>query len=96
MTKFKKGESGNPNGRTKGSVNKAKKELAEFLKDFIDKNIEGLQKSWDELEPKDQIYFLERLFKYVIPAKTEIKMPDAISGVTVAFKDFSKSKGGES
>jgi len=65
---FKTGISGNPNGRPKGSPNKTTDEIRTMLQDFISDNLETLQADFEALEPKDRLTFIERLFKYILPA----------------------------
>jgi hypothetical protein len=67
MSKFKKGESGNKNGRPKGAENKEKKELRKSLQTFLDGN---LDKFHDELRGLKGIQFIDRyiaLLEYCTP-----------------------------
>lgn len=67
----KKGQTGNPNGRPKGTPNKSSKELREAINNLVSNNIDTLQSDIDNLEPKDRLAFIEKLFKYVIPPSKE-------------------------
>jgi hypothetical protein len=68
---FKKGESGNPNGRPIGSENKSTNEIREMLKLFISSNMTDLQINYNLLSPKEKFSTLEKLLKYVIPTKVD-------------------------
>ena len=65
--RFKKGESGNPNGRPKGTTNRTTSEIKQLLTEFISENLDDLQKHYNELEAKEKLQFFERLIKYVLP-----------------------------
>jgi hypothetical protein len=64
---FKKGISGNPNGRKAGSPNKITKEVRTALKDFIETNTDNLQVLFDELDAKQKLQFYADLLPYVVP-----------------------------
>lgn len=65
---FKKGQSGNPGGRKKGTKNKTTTtDLRLWLNQFIDDNREQMQKDWKALEPKDRILMFEKLLKFTLP-----------------------------
>ena len=63
----KKGQTGNPNGRPKGSPNKATKDLRTWINGFVQSQTEQIQKDWKQLEPKDRIILFEKLLKYSLP-----------------------------
>lgn len=63
----KKGQTGNPNGRPKGSPNKATKDLRQWINAFIESQTERIQQDWKLLEPKDRIVLFEKLLKYSLP-----------------------------
>lgn len=63
----KKGQTGNPNGRPKGSPNKATKDLRQWINGFIESQTEQIQMDWKQLEPKDRIILFEKLLKYSLP-----------------------------
>lgn len=54
-------------GRVIGTPNKVTSDLRTSINDFLNNNIDTLQENFDKLEPKDKIYFIERLLKYSIP-----------------------------
>jgi len=62
-----KGVTNNPNGRPKGSPNKATADLRQWITNFIDDNREQIQKDWKALEPKDRIVLFEKMLKYALP-----------------------------
>lgn len=64
---FKKNESGNPNGRPKGTANKATSDLRTWITSFIDDNKEQIKEDWSALEPKDRIQLFEKLLKFALP-----------------------------
>ena len=68
MGRYKKGQSGNPDGRPKGTPNKATEELRKLVKQFVAGNWEDIQTQYDALEPKEKLMFMERLLKHVLPA----------------------------
>jgi hypothetical protein len=54
-------------GRSVGTPNKVTSDIRTSINDFLNNNINTLQENFDKLEPKDKIYFIERLLKYSIP-----------------------------
>lgn len=62
-----KGKTGNPNGRPKGTPNKASKDLRQWINTFIDRNTDQIEEDWKALEPKDRIVLFEKLLKYSLP-----------------------------
>ena len=64
---FKKGESGNPNGRPKGSKDKATSSIRQKIEIFLNQKIEEIEQIWQELEAKDKLTFLSKLLEYTVP-----------------------------
>ena len=52
---FKKGQSGNPNGRPKGTRNKTTLELRQKVASLIDGQMETIFKDFQSLAPKERI-----------------------------------------
>lgn len=67
MSKYKKGQSGNINGRPKGAMNKEKKALRECITAFLEDNYELLEKDLLELQGKDRIDRMIALLEYSTP-----------------------------
>ena len=67
MTKFKKGESGNPSGRPAGSKNKNTEEIRDKLNGFISSKIEDLDLIWSGLDKKQRSDFLTKILEFCVP-----------------------------
>lgn len=63
----RKGQTGNPNGRPKGTPNKVTADLRQWICNFIDENREQIRKDWQKLEPKERLAMFEKLLKYALP-----------------------------
>ena len=70
---FKKGKSGNPNGRPRGSKNKATNELREWVERFINDNLDTIANDIKELEPNDRVKFFLALLNYTLPKQQSVK-----------------------
>jgi hypothetical protein len=69
---FKKGKSGNPNGRPKGHRNADAVILREFLRAVIEENRQSIQDDLRALEPFQRLTIVERLMQYVLPRMQSI------------------------
>ena len=79
---FTKGKSGNPNGRPKGSKNKATSDLREFVLDFLECNKEKVQRDFDALEPKDRAQLYFKVMEYALPKLQATKAEHKIDNKT--------------
>jgi hypothetical protein len=67
MSRFKKGESGNPQGRKRGTRNRTTAELQQALLKLLDDNLNELSEDLKALKPKDRATLLLNLAKHVTP-----------------------------
>lgn len=75
-----KGKTNNPNGRPKGVPNKISRDIKEFLKDIVEKNMSQIKKDIKELEPKDRLLILEKFMQYIIPKQKTVDIIGEIHG----------------
>jgi len=54
-------------GRQKGTPNKLTKELREVLKNVVYKQLESLDETLNELEPKERLEITIKLMAYALP-----------------------------
>lgn len=71
--RYKKGESGNPNGRPKGSKNKTNESIKTWLLQFINDHREELVEGWSDLDPSDKFRYFSVLLNYVLPKQQAMK-----------------------
>ena len=68
----KKGKTGNPNGRPKGTPNKVSLSMKEFINGLLNNKIEQLTKDFDNLDEKDRWIIAERLLQYTTPKMSSL------------------------
>ena len=71
--RYKKGESGNPKGRPRGSKNKTNEEIKTWLLRFISDHRDELVEGWGDLEPSDKFRYFATLLNYILPKQQAIK-----------------------
>jgi ribosome-binding ATPase YchF (GTP1/OBG family) len=71
---FKKGTSGNPDGRRKGAANKVTTELRERIKDFLEGQWDKIERDFNTLEAKDRVALFERLLQYILPRMSSVDL----------------------
>jgi hypothetical protein len=71
---FKKGQSGNINGRIKGSQNKMTKQLRETIILFLERNYTRLENDFDSLSPRDRIKVYCDLLQYGLPKLQSVQL----------------------
>jgi hypothetical protein len=64
---FKKGTSGNPAGRTKGSENRSNKETKELLKSILQNQLDILDEKEEELTHTERIQLAKSILPYLLP-----------------------------
>jgi len=72
---FKKGQSGNPAGRPKGSYNKVGAEQRDYLRELLLKNKRKFEKELEHMDEKEFVKTYIALMRYVLPmpAVAELK-----------------------
>jgi hypothetical protein len=66
-TAFKPGQSGNPDGRPKGSKNRTTEELRQHIQTVLDGQYDKLQADLDSMNPFQRVMMSEKLTKYFLP-----------------------------
>ena len=64
---FIKGESGNPMGRPKGSLNRNTAHLRELISGFLNSNFETITVDFEALQPRDRIKYYCELLQFGLP-----------------------------
>lgn len=68
----KKGQTGNPHGRPRGSRNKATFDMKERIRQFVETEFNGVVADFNKLDAKDRVLLFERFLAYVMPKQKEI------------------------
>jgi hypothetical protein len=61
-------------GRTKGTPNRTTKELKEKIHNIVEVQLENIESDLQDLEAKDRLHILLKLFEYVLPKQREQKL----------------------
>lgn len=64
---FKKGKSGNPNGRKTGTPNRVTGDLRQRIQQLLDEQFDNLQADFKALDPKERVNAFIRLLEYTTP-----------------------------
>ncbi len=95
----RKGCTGNPNGRPRGSTNKVTTEMKGFLTELIDDNRQQIKDDLQRLDPKDRLLILEKFMQYTIPKMQSVEatidysklsdeqLDNIITGITQGIED---------
>lgn len=78
----KKGKTGNPNGRPKGTPNKTTAEIKSFIVKIIGDNFPSISEDFKQLEPQKRLAMWEKLLSYVIPKQQSISTEMDFSKLT--------------
>lgn len=79
---FKRGQSGNPEGKPPGTKNKINQEIRQRIANFLDENFDKVKEDLEELEPKDRVRFYIELLQFGLPKLKAIELtsdPNSIS-----------------
>ena len=63
----KKGNTGNPNGRPKGSKNRSTSEIKTAIQKLLDTNVSQMEVDLQKLSPKERISVLLKMAEFVLP-----------------------------
>lgn len=69
-----KGITNNPNGRPKGTPNKANANLKNTINGIVERQFETLESDLEQLDARDKINFVLKLIEYVLPKQREQKI----------------------
>ena len=76
---FKKGVSGNPEGRPKGTPNKTSTEIKQTLNDILCNEIEAIPERLTQLSDKDRLDIVIKLLPYILPKQKELEITNDIT-----------------
>lgn len=74
MSKFIKGQSGNPSGRPKGTKNKTNEHLRTMIGDFLTDAFPKMVEEFDNLDPHQQHKLFTDLLTYGLPKLSSVSM----------------------
>lgn len=77
----KKGQTGNPNGRPKGSPNRVTGTVKEWIASIIDGNRQQFEKDLKSFEPNERIKVISNLFQYVVPKASTGSDDDILTNI---------------
>ena len=82
MAKFKKGESGNPKGRAKGSENKTTTEMKQILNKALFGDAQSIIDDLEELNPKDRLMIKAKFAPFILPSMKAVEAKIVSEGDT--------------
>lgn len=77
---FKKGESGNPNGRPKGSPNVLTAEIKQLYLEILHGNRDKIIEDLEKMGPFQRQMTIDRLNKYIVPTLSQSKVEGEVTG----------------
>jgi hypothetical protein len=69
----KKGKTGNPNGRPKGTPNKVTSDLRTWVNDILNDNRKQFTADLKQLEPHQRVSVFEKLLSYAVPKMQSVE-----------------------
>jgi hypothetical protein len=75
-------------GKPAGAVTKVSVKVKESIHAFMEKNVEKIQESFDQLSAKEKLDFIAQLMSYTIPklSATQIEAEHS-GGITIRFEE---------
>ena len=90
---WKKGSSGNPNGRPVGAKGKTTEEIRRAYQEIVSHNLEKLQDDLDKMSPQARWNILTGLQKTFLPSLTKTDIEGSVSGdLTIKVEFVEKDK----
>ena len=96
---FKKGVSGNPNGRKKGTPNKTTAEIKEIITRIVGNQLEHIEKDLEKIrksDPAEAMRLSSKFIDYVLPKQTKLELEGElnhkIEKVVIQIKKTDDSK----
>ncbi len=80
---------GNP-GKPKGAVSNASAKVKQAVVDFLERNTENIQESFDKLKPAEKLRFISEILPYATPKLSSIQSENEtnVSGsITIAWEE---------
>lgn len=74
MAQFKRGQSGNPKGRPRGSMTEKTRYIREWLVSLIGSNAQSMAENFKNLPSKEKWRVITQLMPYVLPKQTEARV----------------------
>lgn len=78
----RKGQTGNPNGRPKGSANKVTTDLRTWIADLLDRTRPQIEADLKALEPQQRVAIYEKLLTYALPKMQSVEAKVDIGKLT--------------
>ena len=86
---------GNP-GKPKGAVSNASVKVKQAVIDFLERNTEDIQSSFDKLKPAEKLRFISDILSYATPKLSSIQSENETNisgGITIKWEDPDVSSG---
>lgn len=80
---------GNP-GKPKGAVTKVSVKVREVIINFLEANVENIQKDFDTLKPREKLQFVADILPYAAPKLSSIQTENETNisgGITIRWED---------
>jgi hypothetical protein len=76
MARFKKGQSGNPDGKKRGTVNRSTEQIRTAIMELVNENFELVRADLKKLDPEKRTKFFIDLLRHILPPPLT---PEALS-----------------
>lgn len=88
---------GNP-GKPKGAISHTSSKVKQAVVEFLERNTENIQESFDKLKPADKLRFISDILPYATPKLSSVQSENETNisgGITIKWEepDFSSGQG---